>query len=92
MAQNCTQVEYMPMESFLTNKERVCSLRSSHGNDCLLYIPILLLKPPKNAIGYWFLQTIIFMRKYLLKYSIAYFFSSLSTIKIISAIYVILLH
>ena len=77
------------MEIVLTTKKIVWSLRSLHGNVWLLNTHILLLNPQK-FMGYWFLQTIIFVRKYLFKYLIAYFFSSMSTPKNISVIYIII--
>ena len=38
-----------------------------HGKGCLLYTPILLLEP-QTFYGIFFLQTIIFVEKYLIKF------------------------
>ena len=52
------------------------------------YIPPFCFSSPKNQMKYWFLQTIYFMTKCLMKYPIVFFFfSSVSTIKNISAIF-----
>ena len=43
-------------------------------------------------MGYWFLQTIFFVKKYLIEYPFIYFFKSMTTIKNNSTDYVIIMH
>ena len=70
--------KYKSLESFLTNSERSWSPRSLHGNGRLWYTPHLAPRAPKKSMGCWFLQTIVFVAKYLIKNPVVYFFPCMS--------------